>query len=180
MDKEIAVYNRRLASELGSLHGRPWFQWVWSVDQEYFVRSPGHEHESYNRFNWAKRIGKCWVLAEWGPPPMSQEAWRATLGGQFPYPEHGRAIVHPETAMPPGRRPDADVTQFYITRIREQASKGFDQTLNEINAGIEAEDDAVYADFMAYADDWFPAFWSSKGGAHTPGTRGAHVSFGGA
>lgn len=180
MDKEIEIYNRRLAAGLGSLHGKPWFQWVWAPDQEYFLRAPGHQHESYTRFSWGDRIGKVWVLAEWGPPPMTREAWSASLGGQFPYPEHGRSIVHPETALPPGQRPDADVTQFYIARIDQQASTSYENALRAINAGIEAEDNAVRREFMDYADDWFPAYWSSKGGAHTPGARGGHVSFGGA
>ena len=120
-----------------------------------------------------------WVLAEWGPPPMSPLAWRSSFHGQFPYPEKGREIVHGETALPLGMRPTPDVTQFYIHRIQEQANKSYARHLSEINAGLDKDMLDTRKEFMAYADDWFPAYWSSKGGAHTPGTRGGHVSFGG-
>jgi hypothetical protein len=177
--KEIQRFNRRLAHDLGTVHGHPWFQWVWAPDCQYFIRMPDHEHERYTPCNWADRIGKVWVLAEWGPPPMDRAAWRRTFQGQFPYPASGREIVHAETALPRGMEPDAAVTQFYIRRIREQADKTFAHHLSEVNAGLEKQQMDARKEFMAMADDWFPAYWSTNGGAHTPGSRGGHVSFGG-
>jgi hypothetical protein len=179
LDKDIQRLNRRLATDLGTLHGHPWFQWVWAPDCTYLERQPNTEHERYTPRSWGDRLGKVWVLAEWGPPPVSREVWRRTFAGQFPYPEKGREIVHGETALPLGMKPDEAVTQFYIKRIREQASTTYAAHLAEINAGLDKQMLDTRKEFMAYADDWFPAYWSSKGGAHTPGSRGGHVSFGG-
>ena len=160
------------------MHGHPWFQWAWAPDCCYYVRTPGAPHESYTRRSWADRIGKVWMLVEWGAPPMSREVWWRSFNGQFPYPERGREIAHPETALPPGVKPDADTTQFYIRRINDQASKSYARTLNEINDGLEQDQLNTRKEFLDYADDWFPAYWKN-GQAHEPGTRGAHVSFGG-
>jgi hypothetical protein len=178
MNKDIKLLNERLAAELGDLHGHPWFQWAWAPDCYYYVRRAKAHYESYTRYSWADRIGKVWVMAEWGPPPMSREAWWHSVSGQFPYPEKGREVVHAETALAPGVMPDAELTQFYIHRINEQASKSYARTLSEITAGLDQDQLATRKEFLDYADEWFPAFWKN-GQAHEPGTRGAHVSFGG-
>jgi len=178
MTKDIQLLNQRLATELGALHGHPWFQWAWAPDCTYYIRRLNAPHESYTQHSWGERLGKAWVLVEWGPPPMSRAAWWSSFNGQFPYPDKGRAIVHTETALAPGFLPDAEVTQYYIHRINSQFSKSYASTLNEINEGLQQDKDACRREFLDMADDSFPAFW--KGGqGHEPGTRGAHVSFGG-
>ena len=180
----IEILNRRLGDARGRISNAPRFQWAWAPDLTYFHRN--ESHESWTWHSWAERLGRVWVLAQVRTPvgmqgdlliPITREQWWASFQGQFPFP--GNLTLHPfpETALRPGLVPDEQDTAFYIHSLASQMEKSMRQIKAEIQEGLDKAELDNRKEFMAMADDSFPAFWSSAGGAHTPGARGGHVCF---
>ncbi len=109
--------------------------------------------------------------------PITREQWYASFKGEFPFP--GNLTLRPfaETALLPGLIPDDQDTVFYIHSLGSQMDKSMRELKEEIGQGLDKDRLDNKQEFFDMAADSFPAFWSSKGGAHTPGTRGGHVSF---
>lgn len=174
--QHIAKLNRRLGESLGFAGAEPRFAWQWAPDCHYYYRSD--ITKSFERFCWADRIGKVWVLCQWKAPPMSREDWWYSFQGEFPYPDKGTWYVHGESALPPGIEPGDTETAYYIYELRDQMNTSQDAHYRKIMAGLEKDREDNRKEFLAQAEDSFPAFWKN-GQGHEPGTRGAHVSIGG-
>jgi hypothetical protein len=186
MTKDIEQLNRRLAEGLGMIGGQPRFAWRFSPEVFYYYRPP--TALNFERQCWAEQLGKAWMLCQYQEPKwtdhdgqqhrITPEGWFNACLGEFPYPANGHYVAHPETARMDGSPPTAEATAFYIATIREQMEKDHAAHLAESmerQAAIKLETEK---EFMAMADDSFPAFWKN-GQGHEAGKRGAHVSFGG-
>jgi hypothetical protein len=187
MNKDIELMNRRLREALGSIGGVPRFAWQYSPEVFYYTRRP--TALEFTHHCWAERIGKVWMLCQWRVPTafdpetgatklITEAEWWAAYHGQLPYPAKGMYWAQPETALPVGMTPTAENTAGYIWSIRQQMDKDFETHLREGNEEMAQDRLDTEKEFMAAADDWFPFGWKN-GQAHEPGTRGAHVSFGG-
>lgn len=186
MNKHITQLNRRLAEGLGMIGGQARFEWRYSPDVFYFYRP--ETAVTFERHCWADQLGKVWMLCQWQEPKwtdhngaahkITAEDWQTSFKGEFPYPVRGAYNAHPETARTDGSVPTAESTAFYIQGIREQMEKDHATHLSESlerQAQIKLEHEKQ---FFAEAEDWFPFGWKN-GQAQVPGTRGAHISFGG-
>ena len=186
MTSEIELLNKRLEDELGSNHGQPRFQWRYAPEVFYYFRNPNSI--TYTRHCWADLVGKVWMLCQSAPAQwidheghshqITREGWAQAFRGEFPYPDKGIYVAHSETALAPGVLPDAEETAVWIVSINRQLAKNFNQHVAESTARMQRAREDNEREFMEQADDWFPAFWKN-GEGHEPGTRGAHVSFGG-
>ncbi len=186
MTAEIKLLNDRLASELGSNHGQPRFQWRYAPEVFYYFRNPSAI--SFTRHCWADLVGKVWMLCQSAPlqwldadghsHPITREAWSQSFRGEFPYPDKGMYVAHSETALAPGVLPNADETAVWIASIKAQIEKNFAQHVAETTARMQKSREDNEKEFMDCAEDSFPAFWKN-GVGHEAGKRGAHVSFGG-
>lgn len=186
MNKQIQQLNRRLAEGLGTVGGQARFAWQFAPEVFYFYRPETALH--FERHCWADQLGKVWMLCQWQQPQwtdhtgqthlITAEGWYAAFKGEFPYPGRGSYAAHPETAIAVGTEPTAASTAFYIQTIREQMEKDFATHLAESNGRQEQIRLDNEKEFFGQAEEWFPYGWS-KGQAHEPGTRGAHISFGG-
>lgn len=177
--------NRRLGEALGLIANQPRFSWRWAPDLAYLTRT--HLGESWTPNNWADRLGKVWVLTELRRPlgmigdtvvPITEDDWWRVFRGTKPF-EKLTPYVFTETALIPGLDPSEEKTAFYIASLREQIEKSVARLEQEGLQELAKDREDNHREFMDCADDSFPAFWSTNGGAHTPGTRGGHVSFGG-
>lgn len=186
MTNKIKQLNRRLAEGLGIIGGQPRFAWQFAPEVFYFYRP--ETAVAFERHCWADQLGKVWMLCQWQEPKwidhnghtqkITPENWWATFHGEFPYPSRGAYNAHPETALAFGVEPTAENTAFYISGIREQMEKDHAAHLAESLERQEQIKLEHEKEFMAMADDSFPAFWAN-GQGHEAGKRGAHVSFGG-
>lgn len=186
MNKDIEQLNRRLAEGLGTIGGQPRFAWRFSPEVHYFYRP--ETAVTFERHCWAAQLGKVWMLCQYQEPRwtdhlgqthrITPEGWFASFQGSFPYPANGHYTAHPETARTDGSPPTAEATAFYIATIRAQMEKDHAAHLAESLERQESIKLETEKQFFAEAEEWFPYGW--KGGqAHEPGTRGAHISFGG-
>lgn len=183
----IEQLNKRLGDDLGRIGENPRFTWKLTSEIHYYTRTA--TAVSFERHSWAGRIGRVWVIAQFMVPTsfdpetghtsiITEDQWWQSFRGGFPYPKDGMYYAHPETALAIGRVPDADETTIMIASIRAQMDKPYDQHLFECTEAAAHSQDEHKKDFFAAAEEDFPAFWKN-GQGHEPGTRGAHVSFGG-
>lgn len=182
----IEQLNRRLAEGLGTIGGQPRFAWRLASDLFYYFRP--ETALTFQRHCWADQLGKVWMLCQWNEPKwidhngqthkITPEAWFSAFRGEFPYPSRGNYNAHPETARTNGTPPTEEGTAFYISTLREQIEKDFATQLTESEGRQEQIKFETEKEFMTAAEEDFPAFWKN-GAGHEPGTRGAHVSFGG-
>lgn len=168
-DKRIDRLNRELGLALGFCGDHPRFAWMYAPELHYFIRSG----ERYERFCWADRIGKVWLLAQWRVPPMSESDWILSFGKQFPYPAKGHYYAHTETAFRPGLTPDENDTAQVIRRLTEQMAEKFDAHYRRSKADADAGQEQARKDFYDEVDGFWPAFGNFEWG------KKRHVSFGG-
>lgn len=184
-NRHIEQLNKRLGEALGLVGNEPRFSWKWSADINYYTKAG----EAYERVCWAGRIGKCWLLCQYqGQPtsmdpntgqasPITKEQWWRSFRGFIPYPEKVYK-AHPETALIPGLEPSSELNAAYIVSLRRQIEMGFWQHLKEGEEELQKAREENQKEFFEEVDNWFPYGWKN-GQAHEPGTRGAHISFGG-
>ncbi len=184
MQTETVDQLNRQLGQLGLLADQPRFAWRWAPDLVSYSRK--NAGDSWTEHNWADQLGKVWVLTMLRPPvgmlggteiPITEQSWWQTFRGTRPYPGKLTPYVFAETALIPGLEPSEEKTSFYIATLGEQMNKSLAQLHREGEESGQRARDANHAEFMEMADDSFPAFWSTKGGAHTPGTRGGHIAF---
>lgn len=183
----IEQLNRRLREDLGTIGGNARFAWQFAPEIHYYTRRP--TALTFTRHCWAERTGPVWMLCQWRLPTsfdpetgatnlISEAAWWSAFQGQLPYPSKGVYWAQPETACAPGMPPTMEQTVGYIWSIRNQIEKDFATHLREGNEEMAKDRLDNEKEFMDSAANEFPAFWKN-GQGHEPGTRGAHVSFGG-
>lgn len=186
MTQEIKLLNNRLASELGSNHGQPRFQWRFAPEVFYYFRNP--TAVTFTRHCWADLVGKVWMLCQSAPAQwldheghshqITRESWSQSFHGEFPFPDKGMYVAHSETALAPGVLPDAEETAVWIASIRAQMAKNYEQHVKETTERLAKAREDNEKEFMSEAEEWFPYNWKN-GQAVEPGTRGGHISFGG-
>ncbi len=183
----IDQLNKRLGDALGRTGEHPRFAWKFASEIHYYTRAA--TAVQFTSHAWSDRIGRVWVIAQFLLPTsfdpntgqtsvITRDQWWASFQGEFPYPDNGMYYAHPETSLAVGRLPDDDETAVMIASIRAQMEKTYDTHLQECTEAAEKSQDEHKKEFFAEAEDSFPAFWRN-GQGHEPGTRGAHVSFGG-
>ncbi len=173
MNKQIELLNRRLGVGLGCANGTtPRFAWIWAPESFYFYRQ--HVGAGWVRQCWADRIGKVWMLGQWRPPAVPENAWWGMFHGEFPYPRKGMYYAHPETAIPHGQEPTAEMTDWYIRTLDAQISKDYAEHLEETNAGIERDKQAADSQWVDMVQNENPAFSKDR---LTPALHGANVEF---
>jgi hypothetical protein len=157
---QIQQLNRRLGETLGYVRSgtEPRFCWKWAPDIPY----------------WSSRLGKVWVLCQWQKPGMSEADWNKQFGGRFPYPANGMHHAHPETALPAGEIPSAELTQNYIWALDRQMSESYARQLSAVNQEVEDDQERDYVEWVEKVQGSNPAFSNFD-----PGKRGGHVSYGG-
>lgn len=180
--KDIEILNRRLGDALGRCGMYPRFAWMLASEIFYYFRE--HAHERMERFCWADRIGPVWVLAQWRRPAWidqnggthetTREQWWSSFNGQFPYPERGAYYAHPETALPPGVKPTAEMTAGYIHSLDRQMAANYAEHKRRIDGEIAADAERLDTEWVETVQNSNPAFSNFE-----PGKRGGHVSFGG-
>ena len=171
---EIDRLNQKFSDCLGTRGGQPWFAWKYAPDLLYEHRDQWDQ--PYSRVSWGSRLGKSWVLCAFLPPEVSREAWTQEFNGELPYPERGRYVPFPETAI--SRPPSMEDTVFYIRTLAQQYETSLGEHLSTAIIKCQDRQDSAQKKFFDMVDDDFPAFWRD-GQGHEPGTRGAHVSIGG-
>jgi hypothetical protein len=160
MSGDIRILNRRLGDRLGYVNGRlPRWMWMYAPEIRY----------------WASRLGKVWVIAQWRPPMMSAWEWNRQFEGAWPYSANGQHHAMMETALPPGVRPNGELTQQWIWHIYRQMSKTPWEVYAEVMASVDVMKERDEQEWNEYTQDFCPAF-----GNWAPGARGHHVAFGGA
>jgi hypothetical protein len=179
--------NKRLGDDLGRVGEASRFAWKFATEIHYYTRA--ETAIEFTRHAWSDRLGRVWVIAQFLLPTsfdpttgrtsiITREQWWTSFHGEFPYPENGMYYAHPETALAIGRLPDEAETAVMSASIRAQMDKPHDAHLRECAESATQAQEDHRAEFMAAAEDSFPAFWSN-GQGHEAGKRGAHVSFGG-
>ena len=161
MSKTVEQLNRWLGDALGYVRSgsQPRFCWQWAPDIPM----------------WAPRLGKVWVLCQWQKPGMTEDQWNKHFAGRYPYPYNGMHHAQAETALPPGRLPTQELTQNYIRALDWQMSQSFQNQLIAVNNEVAEDKERDYTEWVEYVQDTNPAFSN-----FAPGTRGGHVSYGGA
>jgi hypothetical protein len=156
----IQQLNRRLGEALGYVRSgtEPRFCWKWAPSIPY----------------WSTRLGNVWVLCQWQRPGMTEADWTKQFRGRFPYPANGMHHAHPETALPPGEVPTAELTQNYIRALDQQMTQSFAQQLSAVNQEMSDDQERDYVEWVDKVQDSNPAFSNFE-----PGKRGGHVSYGG-
>jgi hypothetical protein len=180
----VETLNRRLADALGSIGCHlPRFCWKRSTELFWYYRD--NAHSDFQRQCWADRIGVCWLLCQWRVPTgcdvstgtqyeLTEQMWFRMFRGSIPFPARGEYVAHPETQVPRGHEPTAELTQNYIWALDKQMQATYREKLTECKADLDAHHDAHWKrQYDEMADDW-PAF-----GNAAPGTRGGFLSFGG-
>jgi hypothetical protein len=176
--------NQNFGEALGFANNQPRFAWRWAPDL--FRYSRNSVTEPWEEKCWAEQLGRVWVLTMLRAPvgimyntevPITREDWWHAFRGLQPYPSKLTPYVFAETALIEGLEPDQRRTQFYINSLREQMAVSRAQKIRDSEAQAKAVQDEYRKQFMLESEEWWPAFWSSNGGAHTPGTRGGHVAF---
>lgn len=157
----VDTLNVRLGDRLGFINGTrsPKWKWMWAPEIRY----------------WATRLGRVWVIAQWIPPKMSSAEWNRQFQGTWPYSTKGMYHAMTETALPEGVLPTGDLTQEWIWHIVRQGAKTPWEMYAEVMAGVEVMKERDEREWNEYTQDFVPAFdnWA-------PGSRGYHVTFGGA
>lgn len=173
MSKQVELLNRRLGTGLGYANGiTPRFAWIWAPESFYFYRQ--HVGESWTRHCWGERLGKVWMLGQWRPPAVPENAWWSMFHGEFPYPRKGMYYAHAETALPPGREPTAEMTDWYIRTLDAQISMSYAQHMDQINDGIAKDEQRADTEWTEMVQDGNPAFSKDR---LTPALHGANVEF---
>ena len=185
MNANVEILNRRLGEALGRPNGNdPRFMWKHSTELFYYFRMQAGSE--WQKRCWADRLGKAWVLCKWNPPmhtfegvdfEITRDEWFKMFGWSRPYPRNGEYMPFAETAL--GVEPDGEVTQFYISTIRqqleaaEQAQKMTRMGLTDkVTEMCERDAQKVVDDhekeFFDSVADWEPESWK-HGVAHEPG-----------
>lgn len=181
----VEILNRRLGEGLGLVLGgsQPRFKWCKAEDCFYYLREG--IGESFQRYCWADRIGKVWLLCQWDVPKffdprsgstriLNESDWWVTFKGAMPFPKNGEYRAQAETALAPGCMPTAELTANYIWAIDKQMSSSYEKQLIENSTEIAMMRRERENKFYEQANDLTPAF-----GSWASGERGGHVSFGG-
>jgi len=170
----IDQLNQRLRDSLGSVCGgtKARFKWIHSTESVYYFREP--TGLTFEKHYWAERIGKCWMICQWHEPRQINAATFSMSGLEFPIMENGMYHGHPESALPPGRRPDAELTQTWIFSMDRQMTASLDEHIRQARESSEKQQADWKNNWREYTQSFAPAFnnW-------TPGSRSGDVSFGG-
>lgn len=134
---KIEQLNRRFAESLGFCGGvHPRFKWMHATEDPY----------------WGKKLGACYVLAQWQPNKYSRAEWWDLFGESRPYQPAGYTI-HAETSLDPGRLPDEKITGNYIWAIDQQLQTTYQKELTKVNDEIKARQDREYEVWCEQVND---------------------------
>ena len=181
----IELLNQRLGEALGFVNRtkNPRFKWVLSTECFWYHRN--HLMENFERRCWADRLGKVWLIAQWGVPKcydpatrqtriLTESDWWQSFKGQLPFPKNGEYSAHAETQQPPGMEPTDELNQNYIWALGKQMNTDYEEALADGHLEMALDRAAHDARWMEQANEVTPAFgnWNS-------GNRGGNISFGG-
>lgn len=172
MNTAVESLNRTFAERLGrpnGIDGR--FKWLWAPDIPSY-RVVGGRLE---RFSWAERIGRVWVLGEWRPPEVSREAWALQLGDQYPYPERGRYVPHSEVQFPQGMAPNDENTEFYCRTLAAQIETSLQEQLDRSQIQADYHRKKADTEFLEMVGEMEPVSWKQDT-PHEPGDHDGSIA----
>jgi hypothetical protein len=162
----VEQLNHQLGLALGFAGAEPRWKWVFAPDAFYLeppvVKDRGFRADCAQdpvRRNWASKVGRVWLLAQWKPPDQYGPA---------------RYHCHAETALAKGEVPTPEITRELIRVLDFQMSEGFANHLRAINDSIAEEKERDQVSWVEYVQNFNPAFSN-----FAFGKRGGHVSYGG-
>lgn len=141
--------------------------------------------ENFEQRCWADRLGKVWMIAQWGVPKsfdpatgrariLTESDWWQSFKGAIPFPKGGQYSAHPETQQPPETEPTEETNANYVWALRKQMDTDYDQAVADGHLEMAIDRAQREEKFFEQANEVTPAFgnWNS-------GNRGGNVSFGG-
>ncbi len=177
---KVEKLNRLLAERLGRTPtGAPKYKWV---------QAHQLKHYRYIGDDWVKvskvtglvaptpkfmevvaypHLGQRWVFAVW--QFIERQEWDHTFGSRVPWPSKGQYF--PLLVMREGKKPDLDITEFFVGQVKADRAKTPADVESEMEAAMERDDRATWGRIYDMIDDATTAF------GNDPGKRSGGVSF---
>jgi len=175
----LATLNQRLADSLGRVAcAQARYQWRPTAECFYYFRPP--TSIAVERYCWAERLGRGYVLCRWSLPEvydgrtqqsrvLTESQWKEMFQGSMPYPARGEYKALPETFA---REVTPELNANYVWAIDKQQSQSFEDQLDRINLEHALARAKWREEFEDASMDMAPAFGQAKSGS-----RDGHVSF---
>lgn len=177
---KIDKLNRLLADRLGRHRfGGPLYKWVQAHELKHY-RYVGDDFVPVSkqtglvapkpRFVEVEaypHLGRRWVFAVW--QHSEEKHWNSEFGSRVLFHRHGQYF--PVMVMREGKKPDLDITEFFVQQVRAERSKSATQFEREMEEAVAREDRAAWNQIYNIIDDATTAF------GNDPGKRSGGVSF---
>ncbi len=177
---KIDKLNRLLADRLGRHpYGGPLYKWVQAHDLKHY-RYIGDDFVTvskttglvapkprFQEVDAYPHLGRRWVFAVW--QHAEQKQWESEFGSRALFHRHGQYF--PVLVMREGKKPDLDITEFFIEQVRAERAKSAAQVEQEMEDIFAREDRAAWNRIYSVIDDATTAF------GNDPGKRSGAVSF---
>ncbi len=177
---KIDKLNRLLAERLGRTPtGGPRYKWVQAHQLKHY-RYIGDEWVQASKVTGLvapkpqfmevvayPHLGQRWVFAVW--QHVSREDWDKAFGSRVVFHKEGQYF--PLLVMREGRKPDLDITEFFIGQVNTDRSKTIADVEQELETSQERVERSTWGRIYDMIDDATTAFGTK------PGSRSGGVSF---
>jgi len=177
---KIDKLNRLLADRLGRhSYGGGLYKWVQAHDLKHY-RYVGDDmvvvskvtglvapKPKFQEVEAYPHLGRRWVFAGW--QASEKKEWESKFGSRVVF--HGHGQYFPVLVMREGKKPDLDITEFFMQQVRAERSKTPVQDEQETEEMLARKDRTAWNQLYDIIDDATTAF------GNDPGKRSGGVSF---